>query len=211
MATTCSCTPLAMPDGTAALLLVAVDPLARDILEAAGDMPDDRMTMSLLPDGADYVLGEGQCRCRRQRDCACVACGRDRRGPACPKSRRGCSGSRPPPATQRWLLYLEQATTPNIGDIRHEGRRRRRGDARAGSRRHARADAAARAGGPSRNRRCRRFPTNGSSRCRRRSPGGRCRRCSTGWSRMPRSTPRSRRPTRCSRDRLRSWMILHRR
>jgi hypothetical protein len=48
VATTCSCTPLALPDGTS-LLLVAVDPLPADVLEAAGEIADDASTISLLP------------------------------------------------------------------------------------------------------------------------------------------------------------------
>ncbi|MBN9305282.1 MAG: hypothetical protein BGO82_02225 [Devosia sp. 67-54] len=59
MATTCSCTPLAMPDGSTALLLVAIDPLPAEMLAAAGPLADDAAVTDLLPAGADYLLTDG--------------------------------------------------------------------------------------------------------------------------------------------------------
>ena len=38
------------------MLLVAVDPLPADVLEAAGEIADDASSISLLPAGAGYVL-----------------------------------------------------------------------------------------------------------------------------------------------------------
>jgi PAS domain-containing protein len=59
VATTCSCTPLTMPDGTLALLLVAIDPLPAEVLAAVGPLGDDAAVTDLLPAGADYLLTEG--------------------------------------------------------------------------------------------------------------------------------------------------------
>ncbi len=56
LATTCSCTPLLLADGEPALLLVAVDPLAGDIAEAAGELAADAVGETLFPEGADYLL-----------------------------------------------------------------------------------------------------------------------------------------------------------
>lgn len=59
VATTCSCTPLTMPDGTAALLLAGVDPIEADVLDAAGEFRDESAdNRVLLPEGAEYLLVE---------------------------------------------------------------------------------------------------------------------------------------------------------
>ena len=58
VATTCSCTPLTLPSGETALLLVGVDPIAREVREAVGDMPADAMSESLFPAGRAYRLVE---------------------------------------------------------------------------------------------------------------------------------------------------------
>src|SRR3569623_2687386 len=60
LAETCSCTPLALPDGQMALLLVALDPIAADVLEAAGPLRDDWAVTSILPAGSDFLLLDGQ-------------------------------------------------------------------------------------------------------------------------------------------------------
>jgi PAS domain-containing protein len=56
VATTCSCTPLSLADGETALLLVGVDPIAADIVGAAGEIVPDAMSESLFPAGTDYRL-----------------------------------------------------------------------------------------------------------------------------------------------------------
>ncbi len=58
LATTCSCTPLLLPSGETALLLVAVDPIEAEIREAAGGLTPDAMTDSLFPPGSSYHLAE---------------------------------------------------------------------------------------------------------------------------------------------------------
>ena len=58
VATTCSCTPLSLGDGQSALLLVAIDPIATDVREAAGTFADDSTVTGILPAGSDYLLVE---------------------------------------------------------------------------------------------------------------------------------------------------------
>lgn len=58
VATTCSCTPLGLPDSQTALLLVGLDPIAADVLAAAGPLTDDAAVTDILPVGADYLLAE---------------------------------------------------------------------------------------------------------------------------------------------------------
>src|SRR3569623_1141327 len=60
LAETCSCTPLALPDGQMAVLLVGLDPIAAAVLEAAGALTDDRAVTDILPAGSDYILTQGQ-------------------------------------------------------------------------------------------------------------------------------------------------------
>ena len=55
-ATTCSCTPLAMPNGDAALLIVGIDPIPGEIRDGVGEMAPDAMSESLFPAGASYRL-----------------------------------------------------------------------------------------------------------------------------------------------------------
>ncbi|MBI4922347.1 MAG: PAS domain-containing sensor histidine kinase [Devosia nanyangense] len=59
VATTCSCTPLMLGEGEAALLLVGVDPIAADVLPAAGAVAADAMSEALFPPGTDYLLVAG--------------------------------------------------------------------------------------------------------------------------------------------------------
>src|SRR3569623_705608 len=59
LAETWSCTPLALPDGQMAVLLVGFDPIAADVLEAAGALTDDRAVTDILPAGSDYILTQG--------------------------------------------------------------------------------------------------------------------------------------------------------
>lgn len=56
IATTCSCTPLALPDGQTALLLVGLEPVSAEVIETAGGTPADAMSQSLFPPGAHYLL-----------------------------------------------------------------------------------------------------------------------------------------------------------
>ncbi len=59
LATTCSCTPLAMPTGETALLLVGVDPIPAEIRAKVGEMQADSMSEALFPPGVSYRLVEG--------------------------------------------------------------------------------------------------------------------------------------------------------
>lgn len=56
ISTTCTCTPLALPDGDTGLLIVGVDPIDPELLEAQGPMQVDALTARLLPDGAEFLL-----------------------------------------------------------------------------------------------------------------------------------------------------------
>ncbi|MEQ1770239.1 MAG: HAMP domain-containing sensor histidine kinase [Devosia sp.] len=63
VSTTCSCTPLALPDGEVAMLLVGVDPIDPELLDAPQEFVRDRMAEALFPAGADYLLiDDGQVR-----------------------------------------------------------------------------------------------------------------------------------------------------
>ena len=61
VATTCTCTPLALDGDESALLLVAVDPVAEDVRASVGELQPDAMTEALFPAGWSYelVTGEG--------------------------------------------------------------------------------------------------------------------------------------------------------
>jgi signal transduction histidine kinase len=56
VAATCSCTPLEMPNGNLALLLLGVDPIDAEIREALGDLGNDSISAALLPEGAAFRL-----------------------------------------------------------------------------------------------------------------------------------------------------------
>lgn len=56
VSTTCTCTPLALPDGEIALLIVAVDPIEVELLVSDPHHAPDSVTLRLLPDGADFLV-----------------------------------------------------------------------------------------------------------------------------------------------------------
>jgi len=56
LSTTCTCTPLDLGDGTTGMLLVGVDPIEPELLEARGPGRADTVTEGLLPPGAEYLL-----------------------------------------------------------------------------------------------------------------------------------------------------------
>jgi len=56
ISTTCICTPLRLDDGSLALLIVGVDAVDGELLEAGESLVADSLTRSLLPDGASYAL-----------------------------------------------------------------------------------------------------------------------------------------------------------
>jgi PAS domain-containing protein len=61
LAETCACTPLAMPDGTTALLLVGDEKIDKDLIEAGGGLVADAMSEALFPAGTQYlVVRDGQ-------------------------------------------------------------------------------------------------------------------------------------------------------
>jgi PAS domain-containing protein len=53
---TCTCTPLAMPDGSTALLLVGSAKIDKTVIEAAGGLSPDATSEALFPAGTDYLL-----------------------------------------------------------------------------------------------------------------------------------------------------------
>src|SRR5690606_23360501 len=53
--TTCTVTPLEGPDRETVLLIVGVDPIEADMLDAAGRQ-EDPLVAALLPEGADHLL-----------------------------------------------------------------------------------------------------------------------------------------------------------
>jgi signal transduction histidine kinase len=57
LSATCSVTPLELPDGQLALLVVAVDPLAPEV-RAAVEPAADASVASVLPEGSDYLFVE---------------------------------------------------------------------------------------------------------------------------------------------------------
>lgn len=56
ISTTCTCTPLQLDDGNTGLLIVGVDPIEPELLEAHDPMQVDRLTAGLLPQGAEFLL-----------------------------------------------------------------------------------------------------------------------------------------------------------
>ena len=56
ISTTCSCTPLALADGSTALLIVGVDAIEPELLEAQDFGHVDPLAVSLFPAGAGYLL-----------------------------------------------------------------------------------------------------------------------------------------------------------
>lgn len=63
VSTTCSCTPLVLPSGEIAMLLMGVDPIDPELLEAPQEFTADRMAETLFPSGSDYLLiDDGQIR-----------------------------------------------------------------------------------------------------------------------------------------------------
>ena len=56
ISTTCSCTPLLLADGSTALLIVGVDAIEPELLEAQDFGHVDPLAVSLFPAGAEYLL-----------------------------------------------------------------------------------------------------------------------------------------------------------
>lgn len=56
VSTTCTCTPLLLASGDTGLLIVGVDPIEPELLEARDQMQVDALTAGLLPGGADFLL-----------------------------------------------------------------------------------------------------------------------------------------------------------
>lgn len=56
ISTTCTCTPLELADGGAGLLIVGVDPIEPELLEAHDPLRVDALAAKLLPDGAEFLL-----------------------------------------------------------------------------------------------------------------------------------------------------------
>ena len=51
---TCSCTPLTLPGGPAALLIAGVDPIEKELWFA--DPGEDELSRAILPEGAEYLI-----------------------------------------------------------------------------------------------------------------------------------------------------------
>ncbi len=56
ISTTCTCTPLELESGDSGLLIVGVDPIEPELLEAHDPMQVDALTAGLLPTGAQFLL-----------------------------------------------------------------------------------------------------------------------------------------------------------
>lgn len=56
ISTTCTCTPLELEGGDTGLLIVGVDPIEPELLEAHDPLQVDALTAKLLPDGAEFLL-----------------------------------------------------------------------------------------------------------------------------------------------------------
>ncbi len=56
ISTTCTCTPLELESGDTGLLIVGVDPIEPELLEAHDPMQVDALTSGLLPTGAQFLL-----------------------------------------------------------------------------------------------------------------------------------------------------------
>jgi PAS domain-containing protein len=56
ISTTCTCTPLELDGGDTGLLIVGVDPIEPELLEAHDPMQVDTLTAKLLPDAAEFLL-----------------------------------------------------------------------------------------------------------------------------------------------------------
>lgn len=56
ISTTCTCTPLELESGDTGLLIVGVDPIEPELLEANDSMQVDVLTARLLPPGAEFLL-----------------------------------------------------------------------------------------------------------------------------------------------------------
>lgn len=56
VSTTCTCTPLSLGEGEIALLIVGVDPIDPELLEARDLANVDALTRGILPAGAEYLL-----------------------------------------------------------------------------------------------------------------------------------------------------------
>lgn len=56
ISTTCTCTPLELEGGEIGLLIVGVDPIEPELLEAHDPMQVDAVTAGLLPEGAEFLL-----------------------------------------------------------------------------------------------------------------------------------------------------------
>lgn len=56
ISTTCTCTPLELVDGDTGLLIVGVDPIEPELLDAHDPLQVDALTTRLLPDGAEFLL-----------------------------------------------------------------------------------------------------------------------------------------------------------
>ncbi|WP_055048182.1 sensor histidine kinase [Devosia sp. A16] len=56
ISTTCTCTPLELAGGDTGLLIVGVDPIEPELLEAHDPLRVDAVTAGLLPEGAEFLL-----------------------------------------------------------------------------------------------------------------------------------------------------------
>lgn len=56
ISTTCTCTPLELENGETGLLIVGVDPIEPELLEAHDPMQPDAVAARLLPNGAEFLL-----------------------------------------------------------------------------------------------------------------------------------------------------------
>lgn len=119
VAATCSCTPLNLADGQMALLLVSVDRIAPDVVEAAGGFSDDWSSRRLLPPGASYVLVEDGKPTRGDAEALSRHAGTIEKN-GLPGESESVLRVKASPGDSWLLLYLNEAAPASIAEVRAE-------------------------------------------------------------------------------------------
>jgi len=120
LAETCSCTPLSLPDGQVALLMASLDPLAAEVLDAAGPLTDDSTVRRLLPDRAEYLVASGN-RPIRGSERGLSAHAADVEANGLPDESETVVRLRADAADATLIVYLDNApSSQTIGEVRAE-------------------------------------------------------------------------------------------
>jgi len=119
VAATCSCTPLTLGDGQIVLLLVSVDRIAPDIVDAAGGFADDGAARRLLPPEASYVVVEDGKATRGDAQ-ALSRHAREIESDGLPEESGNVLRVKASPGESWLLIYPGEATPRSIADVRAE-------------------------------------------------------------------------------------------